>query len=156
MIMAKMNEIQDFFRQHRFAMVGVSRGPQDFSRALFREFRQRGYDPVPVNPEAREIDGQPCFAHLQDVEPPVDSVLLMTSPAVTDTVVRECAAAGVKRVWMHRGGGKGAVSADAVKFCESNGIAVIPGECPFMFLPDGSWFHRFHGLIKKITGAYPN
>jgi len=154
--MTKMNQIQDFLGQHRFAIVGVSRAPQDFSRSVLREFRQRGYEPVPVNPEAREIDGLPCFAHLSDVQPPVDSALLMTSPAVTDAVVRECASAGVKRVWMHRGGGQGAVSADAVKFCESNGIAVIPGECPFMFLPGGSWFHRFHGVIRKITGAYPN
>lgn len=154
--MTKMNQIQDFLGQHRFAIVGVSRGPQDFSRAVFREFRQRGYEPVPVNPEAKEIDGEQCFAHLQDVEPPVDSALLMTSPGVTDIVVRDCAQAGVKRVWMHRGGGQGAVSADAVKFCESNGIAVIPGECPFMFLPGGSWFHRFHGFVRKITGAYPN
>jgi len=154
--MTKMNQIQDFLGQHRFAIVGVSRAPQDFSRSVLREFRQRGYEPVPVNPEAREIDGLPCFAHLSDVQPPVDSALLMTSPAVTDAVVRECAAAGVTRVWMHRGGGQGAVSADAVKFCESNGIAVIPGECPFMFLPGGSWFHRFHGVIRKITGAYPN
>ena len=154
--MTPMNLIQDFLRQKRFAMVGVSRAPEEFSRALFREFRQRGYDAVPVNPEAREIDGQPCFARLEDVEPPVDSVLLVTSPPVTDTLVRECAAAGVKRVWMHRGGGQGAVSDSAVKFCEANGIAVIPGECPFMFLAGSSWFHRFHGVLKKITGSYPN
>lgn len=150
-----MNQIQDFLGQKRFAIVGVSRAPQDFSRAVFREFRQRGYDAVPVNPEAREIDGEPCFAHLEDVTPPVDSVLLMTSPAVTDDVVRECAAAGVKRIWMHRGAGRGAVSDSAVEFCQSKGISVIPGECPFMFLPGGSWFHRFHGLIRKIKRAYP-
>jgi len=47
------------------------------------------------------------------------------------------------------------VSADAVKFCEANGISVIAGECPMMFLPGGSWFHRFHGLLKKIAGSYP-
>ena len=31
----------------------------------------------------------------------------MTPPAATDQVVRECADAGVKRVWMHRGAGRG-------------------------------------------------
>ena len=153
--MTAMNQIQDFLGQKRFAIVGVSRAPRDFSRAVFREFLQRGYDAVPVNPEAREIDGQPCFAHLDEVQPPVDTVLLMTSPAVTDAVVRECAIAGVKRVWMHRGAGVGAVSPEAVEFCRSKGISVIPGECPFMFLPAGQWFHRFHGFIKKITRAYP-
>jgi uncharacterized protein len=153
--MTTMERIHDFLGQKRLAIVGVSQRPNDFSRALFREFRERGYDTVPVNPQAREIDGQACFARLRDVEPPVDGALLMTSPAVTDSVVRDCSEAGVKRVWMFRATGKGSVSTDAVKFCESNGISVIPGECPLMFLPAGAWFHRFHGMLRKITGSYP-
>jgi predicted CoA-binding protein len=84
----------------------------------------------------------------------VDSALLMTSPAGTDAVMKDCLEAGIKRVWMYRAGGKGAVSQDAVQFCESHKIEVIPGECPLMFLP-GSWFHGFHGWVRKITGHYP-
>lgn len=153
--MSIMERIQEFLGQKRFAIVGVSQSPKDFSRALFREFRERGYDPVPVNPAAREIEGQPCFSRLQEIQPPVEGVLLMTSPAVTDAVVHDCAEAGIKRVWMYRAGGHGAVTADAVHFCESSGISVIPGECPLMFLPGGAWFHRFHGLVKKIARTYP-
>jgi len=153
--MQTMERIREFLGQHRLAIVGVSQQPKDFSRALFREFRERGYDAVPVNPAAREIDGQPCFAHVQEIQPPVTAVLLMTSPSDTESVVRDCAEAGIPRVWMYRAGGAGAVSAEAVEFCESKGMSVIPGECPFMFLPEGAWFHRFHGWVKKITGSYP-
>ena len=142
--MSSMQLIQDFLGQKRLAVVGVSRQPKDFSLALFREFRKRGYDAVPVNPEANQIDGRPCYARLQGVDPPVDGALLMTPPAATDTVVRDCAEAGIKRVWMYRAGGAGAVSSDAVKYCEEHGIAVIPGECPFMFFPGGSWFAPLH------------
>lgn len=150
-----MKAVDDFLSQNRLAIVGVSHHPKDFSRALFHEFSKRGYDVVPVNPAAQDIEGQRCFAHVQEISPPVDAALLMTSPAVTEAVVRDCAAAGVRRVWMFRGEGLGAVSGEAVKFCESNGMSVIPGECPFMFLPGGAWFHRFHGMIRKITGSYP-
>ena len=111
---------------------------------------------MPVNPAAGEIEGQRCYARVQDIQPPVIAALVMTAPSVTDTVVRDCADAGVQHVWMFRGGGKGSVSAEAVTFCESRGMAVIPGECPFMFLSDGAWFHRFHGWVKKIRGSYPN
>jgi len=151
-----MQMIQDFLGQKRLAVVGVSRQPKDFSHTLFQELRKRGYDAVPVNPQAKEIDEQPCFARLQDVHPSVDSALLMTSPSATDAVVRDCAEAGIKRVWMYRAGGAGAVSPEAVKYCEENSIAVIAGECPFMFFPGGSWFHRFHGVLRKIVGSYPN
>ena len=39
--------------------------------------------------------------------------------------------------------------------CEANGIATVPGECPFMFFGGTMLLHRFHGLINKITGTYP-
>ena len=82
--MSSMQMIQDFLGQKRLAVVGVSRQPKDFSLALFRELRKRGYDAVPVNPQAEQIDEQPCYARLQAVHPPVDGALLMTSPAATD------------------------------------------------------------------------
>jgi predicted CoA-binding protein len=153
--MTTIERIRDFLGQKRLAFVGVSSRPQEFSRTLFREFRARGYDAIPVHPEVAEIDGQRCFARVQDIDPPPDGVLLLTAPGVTDQVVRECAEAGIGRVWMYRAGGTGAVSADAVAFCEDREISVVPGECPFMFLPGTPWFHSLHGFVKKIAGAYP-
>jgi hypothetical protein len=32
---------------------------------------------------------------------------------------------------------------------------VVPGECPFMFLPDAVCGHRVRGLINKVTGHDP-
>ena len=93
--MSSLPEIRQFLDRRRFAMVGVSRDPKDFSRSLFREFRQRGYDVVPVNPGVAEVDGVACAARLQDVAPRVDAALLMTNPAVTGLVVEECA----RREW---------------------------------------------------------
>jgi predicted CoA-binding protein len=153
--MTSMENIRDFLAQKRFAFVGVSRQPKDFSRALFREFQSRGYEPVPVHPEAPEIEGTRCFAHLRDIQPPVDSVLLMTSPVVTNLLVRECVEAGIQRVWFYRGASQGALTGSALEICEANGIRAIAGECPFMFFDGAAWFHRFHGLVKKIAGAYP-
>jgi uncharacterized protein len=136
-------------------MVGISREGRDFSVSLFEEMSRRGYDMVPVNPNTSEALGRPCFARVQDIRPPVDAVLLMTSPAVTDTVVKDCAPASIRRVWMYRAGGKGAVSPEAVRFCEEHAIQVVPGQCPFMFWPDAGTGHRLHGFIRKITGRYP-
>jgi len=153
--MTSMENVRDFLARKRFAFVGVSRQPRDFSRLLFREFRKRDYEPVPVHPEMAEIEGVPCFAHLRDIQPPVDSVLLMTPAAVSNLLVQECVAAGVKRVWFYRGGLPGAATTSALQLCEANGIRVVPGECPFMFFEGTSWFHRFHGLVRKISGSYP-
>jgi len=151
---ASLEVIEDFLAQKRIALVGLSRKPIHFSAMLFQEMCRRGYDVVPVNPKACEIRGHRCYARVQDIQPPVDGVLLMTSPEITDEVVRDCAESGVQRVWMYRAGGKGAVSEAAVTFCREREISIVPGECPFKFWPH-SGFHRLHGFVLKIMGQYP-
>jgi predicted CoA-binding protein len=152
---ASLETIEDFLAQKRIAMAGIPRDPKSFTANLFEELCRRGYDVVPVNPNTAEVQGRRCFARVQDIQPPVEAALLMTSPEATEEVVQDCAEAGIRRVWMYRAAGKGSVSAKAVAFCHEHGIEVVPGECPFMFLPETAGFHRFHGFIRKITGRYP-
>lgn len=152
---ASLETIEDFLAQKRIAMAGVSRDSANFSVALFDELCRRGYDVVPVNPNVAEVKGRRCFARVQDIQPPVDAALLMTAPNETEAVVNDCAEAHIPRIWMYRAAGKGAVSARAVEFCRQRGLQVVPGECPYMFLPGAAGIHRFHGFIRKITGGYP-
>jgi len=140
----------DFLAQKRLALVGLSRNPKDFSRYIYTELRQRGYDVVPVNPNLAEVDGARCFARLQDVTPPVEGALVMTAADQSEGVVHDCAEAGINRVWLHRGAGAGAVSPAAVDFCRQRGMRLVAGYCPYMFLPQASFFHRFHGFFRKL------
>ncbi len=151
--MTDRGTVDRFLAARRIAVVGVSSHAADFSRVVFHELAGHGYDVVPVRPGLDEVEGRKAFARLQDVPGPVDGALLMTPPARTDEVVRDAAAAGVPRVWMHRGVGHGAVSDDAVAFCRAHGIDVVPGECPLMFLGDG--IHRAHARWRSLTGRYP-
>jgi uncharacterized protein len=154
--MATLAQINEFLGLKRLALIGVSHNDHDFSRLLFREFLRRGYDAIPVHPGIRELDGRRCFDRLQDVTPAVEGALLLTPPAVTDQIVEDCAIAGVRRIWMYRAGGGGAVSPNAVAYCASRGIDVIGGECPLMFFPDIGFIHRLHGMMRKITRHYPH
>jgi uncharacterized protein len=147
--------ISDFLAQKRIAVVGASRNPKDFNASMFRTLRERGYDAVPVNPNATEIDGLRCYARLQEIDPPVQGALVMAKPEVAEKVVQDCREAGIARVWLYGISGK-TNSPRAVEFCRANGIAVVPGFCPNMFLEGTSWFHRFHGTLLKIAGKYPN
>ena len=150
-----MDTIHDFLAQKRIAMIGISRDPKSFSAQLFQEFVRRGYEMVPVNPQGGEVGGKPCFVRVQDIQPPLEAAIVMTTPQVTEHVVRDCAEAGVWRVWMFRGAGKGSVSRTAVEFCREHGMQVIPGECPLMFLPQTEFVHQAHGFFRKIAGNYP-
>ena len=153
---SSLDAIEAFLAHKRFAMIGVSRESDSFSIALFRELCSRGYEVIPVNPLTPNVLGHPCFARVQDIHPPVEAALLMTSPAVTESIVADCALAGIRSIWMYRATGQGAVNQKAVDFCREHDIQVIPGECPFMFLPHASGIHRFHGFFRKLIGLYPS
>src|SRR5690349_2919751 len=145
-------EVNDFLARRRIAMVGVSRSEKNYTRMVLREFQARGYEAVPVNPGLSEVEGLPCYAHVGDIRPPVEAALVMTSPAASGTVVRECSQAGVHRVWMCRG----ASSADAVSYASEHGMEVVAEYCPLMFLPGIQWFHRLHGWLVQIGGQNPS
>lgn len=155
MVSTTIEDVEDFLDQKRIAFVGVSRDPKDFSRRLFGDLQQQGYSVIPVNPQMADVEGSRCFARVQDVTPPVDAALIMTPAAKSEQVVRDCAEAGIARVWLHRGTGAGSVSSEAVGLCQEFGIRVVAGYCPYMFLPQTPFFHRFHGFLMKLTGAYP-
>jgi uncharacterized protein len=144
-----MERAREFLAAKRIAFVGVTREKRGFSVAVFEDLARRGIDVVPVNPAAGEIQGRRCFARVQDVDPPVDAALIMTASAMTATVVRDCIAAGVTRIWLHRGTGAGSASAEALEVCRAHGIAPIMDLCPFMALPDASWFHRVHAYFRQ-------
>jgi predicted CoA-binding protein len=147
--------VDEFLQQKRIAFVGVSREEKHFSRALFREFVRRGYDVIPVNPNVDSVEGKAAFASVKQIEPAVDSVLVITPASQTGKVVEDCATAGVRRVWMYRAGGAGSVDLKAVEFCDAHGMDVVAGECPHMFFKDSMWFHKAHGFVRKVTGSYP-
>jgi predicted CoA-binding protein len=153
--MTTIRDVEDFLALKRIAMVGVSRDPKDFSRNLFREMCDRGYDMVPVNRVATEIEGRESFQCLQPVRPAVEGALIMTPAYETIRAVRDCAEAGINNVWIYRAGGTGAVSAEALAFCREHAIRVVEGHCPFMFFRSTGFPHRAHGFFLKLTRRYP-
>jgi predicted CoA-binding protein len=152
MIASSIESARSFLSSRRIAVVGVSRDPKDFSRYLFRELVGRGMDAVPVNPALAEAEGRKGFARVAEIAPAPDAALLLVPAARAEEAVRDCLAAGVRRVWFHRGGGPGAASAEALALCRASGVEVVEGLCPFMALPGAAFPHRLHGLLRRTFG----
>ncbi len=146
--------IQDFLSQKRIAIVGVTRDEKGWGRTLYNTFKKRGYDTYAINP-ARALPGIQCYARLQDLPMRVDGVVLAVPPDVTEKVVRDIAALGIKRVWMHRGVGTGAVSEEAIQFCKEKNIGVIYGVCPLMYMKNAGFGHRLHHAFAQWRKQLP-
>jgi predicted CoA-binding protein len=153
--MSFLADIRSFLSQKRIAIVGVSRDPKSFSRMLFNEFVERGYDVVPVNLNGGEIDGRHCFTHANEIVPAPEAVLLMTPDSVSEELLRECRKAGIANVWIYGYSGRSKVSPPVLAEVRGAGIRVIDGECPLMFFPRNG-IHRVHGFVRKILRSYPS
>ncbi len=153
--MNSLSLIHEFLALPRFAFVGVSRNPAAFSRLLFRDFRNRSYDVLPVNPYARDIDGVLCHASVNEISPPPTAVLIMTSRNSSKALVRECCQAGATLVWVYGISGSKDIAPEVLRIGEEYGARIIPGYCPYMFFHGSSWFHRLHTSAWKLIGLYP-
>ena len=88
---------QALFEPESIAVVGVPRSPrpgQLFLRALLDPgYAGRIY---PVNPNAQEILGLRCYPSVNSLPEVVDLAIVVVSPSLAPSVVRECSEKGVK------------------------------------------------------------
>jgi predicted CoA-binding protein len=156
--MSLQAKIDDFLAQKRIAVAGVSRNRSNHpvGNLIYRRLKDTGHEVFAVNPHMPMFDGRRCYPDLQSIPGGVDGVVIITRPETTDRIVRESAAAGVRRVWMHSSAAKGSsVSADAVEYCRQHGITVIAGACPMMFGAGVDFGHRCMRWFLQVSGGLP-
>lgn len=143
--------VADFLSGKPIVVTGVSRQAQAAANAIFRRLRDTGNEPIPVNPNASEVEGARCWPSVSAVPGEVHAVLVASHPSTGAGIVREAAARGVKRVWFHRSFGAGSVGEDALAACRETGIEPIVGGCPLMYAGkvDGA-----HGFIRALLRLF--
>ncbi len=138
----------EFLTNKRVAVTGVSRTPKEHgSNTVYKRLRERGYEVFAVNPNARQVEGDPTYPDLRSIPGGVQAVVVGTRPEIAEDTMHECADLGIKHVWMHRGPGAGSVSAAATDYGRQHGITVIDGGCPCMFGPTADFGHKVMRLV---------
>ncbi|MCM2358085.1 MAG: CoA-binding protein [Geobacteraceae bacterium] len=124
-------EIEEFLKAGAFGVVGASADRSKYGNRVLRCYQEHGLRAVPVNPKEREVEGTACVASVLELPAEVESISVITPPAITEQVVAQAATMGIRNVWMQ----PGAESAKAVEFCRSHGINVIAdGSCILVVL----------------------
>jgi uncharacterized protein len=144
-----------FLAHRRLAVAGVARDGANPANLIYRRLRTDGYHVFPVNPNAEQVEGDRCYGSVSRIPGGVEGVVIATPPAAAMDVVADCVAARVPRIWIHRSFGAGSVSAEAVELCRKEGIPVIAGGCPMMFLEPVDLGHRCMRWILGVAGKLP-
>jgi uncharacterized protein len=160
--MAKIDTlVQDFLAQKKIAVVGVSDKRETGCNLGYRKFKEAGYSVSAVNPRLESFEGDPCYPDLASIPDKPEAVFILANPKITEQIVQQCVDLGIRHVWMHclMGTKPGlaasmtSVSAEAVRMCRENGIAVIPGACPNQFLkPD--FGHALMRVMFRTLGFH--
>jgi uncharacterized protein len=149
--MNSLAEVKDFVAQKTLAMVGLSRDEKAFSANIFKELTTKGYKLLAVNPNATSIGGRPCYPTIASLPEKVGGVLIVTSAAQTEKVVREAADQGITRVWIQQGANTPA----AEKLCRERGLSAVSGKCIMMFAEPVNSIHSAHRWFSKVFGQLP-
>ena len=119
------NLIKEFMALKKFAVVGATDDPEKYGNQIFLNLKSRGYEVYPVNPRLKTIEGVKCYATLSELPEKVDVVDFVVPPQVTETILRECLALGLKRIWLQ----PGSESEAAISFCRDNNMQVVHSVC---------------------------
>lgn len=142
--------IEAFLAQDTLALAGVSRSGRGFGNAVLKDLSGKGYEMLPIHPEAAELSGVRAYPSLGELPKQPGGLVLVVPPEQTEKLVREAHDAGIQRVWMQQG----AESEAAIRFCGENAMDVVHGECIMMFAePKG--LHRAHRWLWGVLGRLP-
>ena len=112
------------------AVVGMSRSPEKAAGSVPRFLRQRGYNIIPVNPNAETIDGLQTYPDLLSVDEEIDAIVIFRPTKNVMEVVKEAVERRKKRgdvrvVWMQ----EGIRDDEAARLAEEHGITVVQDRC---------------------------
>ena len=118
--------IEIFLAAPAFGVVGASANPDKYGHKVLRCYLQHGHQAIPVNPVEATIAGQSCVKSVGELPDEVASISVITPPSVTEQVVEQAIARGIKNIWMQ----PGAESPAAIAACAAAGINLIAdGSC---------------------------
>jgi hypothetical protein len=143
--------IRQFVAEKTIAVVGASATGKGFGSFAYSELKKRGYRVMAVHPTASAVHGDPCWASFASLPEPVERALVVVKPEAAEAVLRDAAAARVRRIWLQQG----AESPAALKAAEELGLDVVYGQCILMFADPVGPLHGIHRWVWKLIGKIP-
>ena len=96
-------DIDAFLSSGPFAVVGASTNRDKYGNKVLRAYLQNDKPVLAINPRADEIEGVTSYASLSDLPEVPHGISIITPPAITEKVIDEVIALGIKHIWMQPG-----------------------------------------------------
>ncbi|MFK8112876.1 MAG: CoA-binding protein [Rubripirellula sp.] len=117
-----MPDIEQFLAATTFGVAGASSNREKYGNKVLRSYLQNDRTAIPIHPTETMVEEQQAYPDLASA-PAIESLSIITPPAVTEKIVAQAIEAGVKHVWMQ----PGAESETAIEAARGAGMTVIAG-----------------------------
>ncbi len=101
--MSTRSLIEEVIACKKFAVSGVSRDEEKYGNKVYRALKAAGYTVYAINPNAEDIDGDPCYPGLFSLPGSVDCLVTVTPPEITENTIRDAAHLKIPYLWMQPG-----------------------------------------------------
>ena len=95
------------------AVVGASGDRRKFGNKALRAFKAEGHRVIPINPNAREVEGIATYASVLDVPEPIDMATVYVRPEVGLRRLPEFEQKQIGEIWINPGADSSELLADA-------------------------------------------
>ncbi len=126
-------DIAEIFAANKtIAVVGMSQFSFKAAHSVPMFFRSEGYEIIPVNPNADNINGLECFDSIHDVAKRVDIVNVFRPSADAEFVLRDVLRRRFERrdvnvLWLQ----EGIFTEEGARLCAEAGIKYIENKCMY-------------------------
>lgn len=115
---SKKGDAMDF-KKMKIAIVGVSLDEEKYGYKIFKDLKKNGYNVFGVNPKLKTFeDGTPIYPSISSIQSPIDMVITVVPPRITEQVVDECIKLQIKHIWFQ----PGSESESAIEKARKNNI----------------------------------
>jgi len=120
------SEIIEFYDLKNIAVVGMSKNEGKAAHYVPKYLIDHGYNVIPVNPTAGEIQGRKSYPEVSSAPDKIDIVDIFRPsedvPAVVESALKK---EGIKVIWMQ----EGIYSKEAERMAREKGIEVVYNRC---------------------------
>ncbi|QMT60334.1 CoA-binding protein [Legionella sp. PC997] len=125
------HQIEIFFQSKAFAVIGASSNRSKYGNEVLRCYLENNKTVYPVNPQEDLIEGLSVVHSVRELPDEVESISIITPPAITEKIVEEAIKRRIKNIWMQ----PGAESDLAIQNCKHHNINIIAqGPCILVIL----------------------
>lgn len=144
-------QIEDFYKQGRIGIVGVSRKKNKFGRTVYDELKKKGINVLPINPQTDNIEGDICHKDIASLPGDVNALAIITRKSQTLEIVKQAISKGINNLWIQQGSD----TTETLEFLKQHNVNLIYGKCIMMFSEPVGGMHKFHRSVMKFFGKLP-